>query len=144
MNLIDVITKACEILQKYNPGVIAPFPFENIYQGEKNLEAHFLELDEEVSGSINYDATLKKFKILINTCKPATRQYFALGHELGHFYLHQHVLLKEKILIDGDSLLNKSMLFRSDTPEFGEIEFAANQFAANLLMPEDNIKRAWE
>ena len=142
--LQDVVQKAQEVLQKYNPGVIAPFPFEKIYQDEKNLEVHCLELDEEISGSINFDVGSKKYKILINSCKSVTRQYFTLGHELGHFYLHQAILRKEKILIDGDSSLNKSMLFRSDTPEFGEIEFEANQFAANLLMPEDNVRRAWE
>ena len=144
MDYRDIVIKTQELCKKYNPTVLAPFPYERIFREKSDLELHSLVLDEEISGSINLDDKTSKYKILINNLKPTTRQYFTISHELGHYFFHQKILLKEKVLIDGDKFLDKPMLFRSNTLVMAAVEFEANQFAANLLMPEDSIKQAWE
>jgi Zn-dependent peptidase ImmA (M78 family) len=70
----------------------------------------------------------------VNSCHSDTRQRFSIAHELGHFALHK-----------GDMYLDKVRLnFRDERASMGSWseEIEANEFAAELLMPEDQIIRA--
>lgn len=70
-------------------------------------------------------------KIGINIKHNKKRQRFTFAHELGHFFLH-----KDK---DNDLELRDEVFYRIENSS--SIEFAANEFAARLLMPEDRVKK---
>ncbi|OMI18924.1 MULTISPECIES: ImmA/IrrE family metallo-endopeptidase [Leptospira] len=61
------------------------------------------------------------------------RMLFTLAHELGHLLAHHS---NEEILIDEDSFIN----IRSKDPK----EIFANEFASELLLPENGITSALE
>ena len=68
-------------------------------------------------------------KIGINIKHNKKRQRFTFAHELGHFFMH-----KDK---DGDVDYRDEVFYRIENTS--SIEYAANDFAANLLMPKDRI-----
>jgi Zn-dependent peptidase ImmA (M78 family)/transcriptional regulator with XRE-family HTH domain len=73
-------------------------------------------IDAEIDGVTSN--TLSEFKaIFINKHQPSDRYRFSLAHELGHYLLHSNEL--------------------ESTPE---MEQEANEFASELLMPENGIK----
>ncbi len=72
----------------------------------------------------------KKFIIVVSPNQSRARQNFTIAHEIGHLFLHtnfvDNVMKNEKVVFpdfyrEGDS----------------EKEYQANEFAANLLMPQD-------
>lgn len=70
--------------------------------------------------------------IYINSEDPSTRQMFTIAHELGHFELKH-----EPEQFD--------VLYRFATPiDKNPIEQEANTFAANLLVPEEMLKKVRE
>lgn len=140
----EITTLAEEYARKYNPGSIAPFPYENVLAAHPDLEIHFTDLEDDlVSGVTLFENGI--YTILVNITKPETRQHFTLGHELGHYFLHKEYLRLEKGIVDGDSWLDSpNMLYRQDAVEKTTLELEANTFAASLLMPEDLLRRAWK
>ena len=66
----------------------------------------------------------------VNRLHNPKRQRFTIAHELGHYYMH-----KEKNVDFEDTTF-----FRNN--DSTSIEYSANEFAANLLMPEDRVKAA--
>ncbi len=143
MTLAHIRALAEEYAAKYNPDHVAPFPHENVLEAHPDLAVYFTELeDENVSG-----ATLLKdgeFGILINTTKPLTRQHFTLGHELGHYFLHQDILRAERAIIDGEEAVDgPNILYRLDDAEARQLEIEANNFAASLIMPQDLVRQVW-
>ena len=75
--------------------------------------------------------------IWVNKGQALTRQRFTLAHELGH-YLLRHVS-EFHLDLGGDLSPNAS----GEHPDYNwRAERAANQFAANLLMPASMIRRA--
>lgn len=70
----------------------------------------------------------------VNKSEPEERQRFTIAHELGHLYIHKQNAVNYDVGI---------MLFRdshsSNGTDIKEIE--ANNFAAELLMPEDHIRK---
>lgn len=69
----------------------------------------------------------------VNSLHPTVRQRFSIAHELGHLLLHE-----PEFQIDEHSFV----VFRD--PESSKavdpVEIEANQFAAELLMPEDLVR----
>ncbi|MDS3871833.1 ImmA/IrrE family metallo-endopeptidase [Staphylococcus hominis] len=57
------------------------------------------------------------------------RRRFTIAHELGHYFLHFN---------DEDKEFKDSVFYRS--LEYNDEEIEANEFAANLLMPEEEYK----
>jgi Zn-dependent peptidase ImmA (M78 family) len=143
MTLSHIRALAEELALKYNPYNVAPFPYEHITADHPDLQVYFTVLDDDdISGATLYQAG--EFSILINTNKPATRQHFSLGHELGHYFLHQDLLKQQSAIVDGDEFLDApSVLYRLDDDEIRRVETEANNFAASLLMPADLARRAW-
>ena len=133
-----------EYARKYNPERVSPFPYKNVLKDRKDLNIVFASLEENVSGVTRWkDGT---FDIFINAKKPRNRQNFTLGHELGHYFLHQDILKEEKGIIDGESALDGGthVLFRLDSASSEQVEREANNFAASLLMPADLVLKGWD
>lgn len=144
MKLAHIRALAEELATKFNPNNLAPFPHENVTAKHKDLRVYFTALDDDnVSGVILFKEG--EYNILINNSKPVTRQHFTLGHELGHYFLHQDILKGESAIIDGEETLDgPKVLYRMDSEKAKEIEIEANNFAASLIMPTDLVRRAWE
>lgn len=88
-------------------------------------------LPAKISGEIRPAVdTNAGFEIGVNRYEKNSRQRFTIAHEIGHYLLHPH-------LIGGgivDSVLYRSRLSNS-------VEAEANRFAANLLMPENLVRK---
>lgn len=82
-------------------------------------------LPPNVSGQVFYTEQ----KIFIEQTDFITRQRFSVAHELGHFILHN----------DGTSHTSFRDTISSQGTDTKEME--ANSFAANLLMPKDEVMR---
>ncbi|MFT3742641.1 MAG: ImmA/IrrE family metallo-endopeptidase [Gammaproteobacteria bacterium] len=80
----------------------------------------------QVSGAISSHNPV----ILVNSRDNYERQRFTIAHELGHFKLHWN---QQREFVDYriPGVRNKK-------------ELEADEFAACLLMPEENFKKAWE
>lgn len=143
MTIEQIRALAEQTAAAYNPQHMAPFPYENILNDHQDLRIYFTELDDDqISGAAlceNQEVT-----ILINSTKPATRQHFSLGHELGHYFLHRDILKDEKAIIDSeDSLAGPRILYRQENTSNEQLEREANTFAAALLMPADLVRDGW-
>jgi Zn-dependent peptidase ImmA (M78 family) len=90
---------------------------------------------EDISGLL-YRAAGSTPVIGVNSTNPKVRQRFTIAHELGHLTLHQgHDLILERLV-----RLNFRDATSSTASDSEEIE--ANTFAAELLMPEDLLRRS--
>jgi hypothetical protein len=68
----------------------------------------------------------------VNSHQAAVRQRFSVAHELGHFVLHHR----------DHHFIDYGFPAEGEVPGYNwEHERGANQFAAELLMPEDLLKR---
>lgn len=94
------------------------------FQDDEDISGVLLKIEENVWG------------ILINENHTSNRQRFTIAHEIGHFLLH------EQPVIDNDvRAYYRAPLDESTNPEW---EQEANLFAANLLMPERELKDIYE
>lgn len=87
--------------------------------------------DVGLSGEAYFDDEKDEFCCIYNNSEVPYRQRFTQAHELGHVVLG-HVNEGKKPKRDKDFRVN------SDDPD----EIAANQYAAELLMPEDYVREA--
>jgi Zn-dependent peptidase ImmA (M78 family) len=115
-----------------------PTPLEKVGEhfGAKIRRA---PLDDELSGIIFIRDSIPI--IGINAIHHPNRQRFTLAHEFGHLVLHKN-------LISNTVHVDKSFpfLLRDTKSAIGidKIEIEANQFAAELLMPEMMVLRELE
>lgn len=122
MNEAKIIAKADEARKLINQ----LFPIDPILIAKAmGLEVFTASLPRDVSGKIFY----KEKKIFIEQTDYITRQVFSVAHELGHYILHN----------DGTSHTSLRDTTSSQGIDTKEIE--ANFFAANLLMPQDEVLR---
>ena len=109
----------------------------NFYNGEAleidklienipNLEIRHKPLDSSISGSLYREGD--KWIITVNSSHHPRRQRFTLAHELGHFVYHK----------DEDNQFDDTTFFRGVSND--NIESKANEFASELLMPEDVVR----
>ncbi len=98
-----------------------------------NIAIRKRPLEETVSGML----VVKKdhATIGVNESHHPNRQRFTLAHELGHFLLHSN---SSSVFIDASPIF-----FRDETSSEGSKlqEIEANAFAAELLMPENTLRR---
>lgn len=88
-------------------------------------------LGDDISGYI--EKVNGKYVIVINNLQSPLRQRFTLAHEFGHYSLHR------------DNLEGKhqdTTLFRDANEDSLGIEYAANDFAAELLIPKEKFESA--
>lgn len=108
----------------------APIPIERIARHLKAQIRHS-PLDNELSGM----AVIKNGEAIIgvNSLHHPNRQRFTIAHEIGHLRMHEDLLL-EHVHVD-----KEFKLLRNENSSTGtdRREVEANQFASELLMPED-------
>lgn len=144
MDTAHIRALAEEYAIKYNPDQVAPFPYDKILKDRNDLEIFFVDFGEDDASGVSLFKN-QTFSILINISKPETRQHFALGHALGHYFLHADIIRKSEGIVDGESeLANAAYRRHFDDKDAERIEVEANNFAASLLMPTDLVRRAWE
>lgn len=84
--------------------------------------------DSSVSGVIGYRDN--QVTIAVNSDHHPCRRNFTMAHELGHFLLHPHSVVVDRALFRNT--------VSSEAVSVEEIE--ANGFAAELLMPEHDVR----
>jgi Zn-dependent peptidase ImmA (M78 family) len=104
-----------------------------------SIRVLYEDFDDETSGLL----VVKNGKraIGVNRRHHPNRQRFTIAHEIGHFVLHHDNFEDPKNEIHIDK---KWAYFRSAAPTAGgneREEYEANQFAAELLMPEELVKQ---
>jgi Zn-dependent peptidase ImmA (M78 family) len=90
------------------------------------------KLESEISGMLYLEGG--SALILINQDDAPVRKRFSMAHELGHYKLHSS---SSAVFVD------RRVRFRDASSSQGTIkeEIEANNFAAELLMPEDFVLR---
>jgi Zn-dependent peptidase ImmA (M78 family) len=91
---------------------------------------------DDFDGSLSGFAFQKRGSkfIGVNSSEGEQRQRFTIAHELGHLFLHK----QSSVSYDTGMMLLRDS-HSSDGTDFKEIE--ANRFAAELLMPEESIRK---
>ncbi len=88
------------------------------------------DLDNQESGYISYND--EEWIIGVNADHHKNRQRFTIAHELGHYMLH-------RIEIEKLGKISDAILFRKN--ETNRLEIEANNFASDLLMPEEEFRK---
>lgn len=109
--------------------------------GIKVKESNSLEND--ISGLIYKEHN--KYIILVNANHSPARQNFTIAHELGHYYNHRYKLDNENEIIsyiksksvDCPAIPRGNIML--EDREYNKIEHEANNFAANILMPNNEF-----
>lgn len=118
-----IADKAQETLMRYSNNMYPVDPI--LIAGRMGISVFTEKLPRHISGKIFYEDKT----ILIEETDYFTRQVFSVAHELGHFLLHN----------DGTS--HTSMRDENSSQGIDQKEMEANHFAANLLMPKNEIVR---
>lgn len=74
--------------------------------------------------------TKEGWVIGVNVKHPIARQRFTIAHELGHYVMHRND--------NGSTDFEDEIFFRAT--DVSPMEYAANTFAADLLMPDDKVR----
>lgn len=100
---------------------------------ELGIKVQAVEIEDNFQGMLAIEGTFKA--ILYNSnIREKGRINFTIGHELGHYSLHQRV---KKLRCSLDDLDNMGNL----PPHSKDIEREANVFASYLLMPGQDIRQ---
>lgn len=134
MNKDQIIAKA-EMFCKENN--VNDYPVNIVSLCEQfGFKVFGVDLPKEVSGFIVVqDEPFKNFEtnmvIGVNKNESARRRRFTIAHELAHFCLHRNE--------------NEQLYAHRDTDmKVGSIEWEANLFASNILMPKKLVKQSIE
>jgi Zn-dependent peptidase ImmA (M78 family) len=104
------------------------------------------DLPSNISGQIEQQDN-NKFIISVNKENAINRQVFTIAHELGHYFRHQNWFEQHKIITEKEEKILFNT-FQKDQPqnysnEEKQREKEANEFAAELLMPEEIVQQKW-
>lgn len=94
-----------------------------------NIAVKYEDLPSSESGYIKSEDGI--YTIGINRKHNPRRQRFTFAHELGHYFLHRSDG-------SGDTIYRDEIFFRIENSS--SIEYAANEFASRLLIPEDRLE----
>lgn len=97
-----------------------------------NISIFDWDFPNEISGILAIDNN--KVGIGVNRNHPNVRQRFTIAHELGHYFFRED----KSIYLDFQEASLQS--YNQDTKTH-QSEMKANKFAANLLMPNEWVKR---
>lgn len=110
----------------------APIPVERL-ASLVGATIRYRPLDNDLSGMVQRNDD-KTAIIGINSSHADVRKRFSIAHEIGHLVLHD-----ENLHIDEN--VSSAVQFRNEYSSLGvdDIEIEANQFAAEILMPEQML-----
>lgn len=133
MELADFTTpkKVVGEILRQNPSMPLPVPLEDIACQAGISEILYNPLDG-LEGTLVANPEKSEGVIAVNTKNGRRRQRFTLGHELGHFMLRGHGYDMQCTDKDILARLDEGVLTANK-----KIEAEANEFSANLLMPEE-------
>jgi len=122
-----------------------PIPVEHIIEAYLRFTLEYEDLEEIIGFSDVLGATwLRQKRIAINEKllgKNIGRMVFTCGHEIGHIVLHSRYIAghEEKALkrTGGQEIVCREVASKKRG------EWQADYFAACLLMPEENVRRAY-
>lgn len=146
-NLVNARNKAKEIREQYNltgPGVDLNELIDNFNKSNQDIQIVASELDLSELEK-HYKKPLSGFikkmgnKVYIGVARdePAFRKRFTLAHELGHFFLgHDTSQIEFRQNINALELAILGYYHDDDEKE-------ANEFAGELLMPEEEVKQLY-
>ncbi len=122
------------------------YPFRIVdFLNELKINVFAEDMGPNESGAIVKDED--NYSIFFNERHPSTRIRFTLAHELGHYLFDKDYLANHKTITDSSKQSDKIWLFRKncqlDNPEMRKMDIRANQFAAELLMPQDKFIEVW-
>ncbi len=111
-------------------------PINNIDTIVKKLEGKVVE-----DPTLDFDGKVCRigdsFEIHVSPWQSDSRRNFTIAHEIGHLFLHMGFITSDDIW----NQQKNEVFFRNG---YSEQEYQANEFAAALLMPEDEYIRQIE
>lgn len=129
-----------------------PVPIDDIVEVHLKLVIEMITMHELFPfGDVHGAIWMREQKVGVDTSlDPAVnprkrgRYHFTLAHEAGHWRLHRKYYLEDVAQgrLFGDDLAKPAYVCRSGDTK--PVEWQANQFAANLLMPRKMVYSAWE
>ncbi len=97
------------------------------------------ELEPGKEGHLGYDYRQQAYFIVVSARSTYGRQRFTIAHELGHFLWHRE-LLDARLQRCGKTEGEENIDALIEREGFNTEEREANIFAANLLMPKEEIR----
>lgn len=94
-----------------------------------SLQLLLKPLESDISGELINNHGI--WTMIINTKHPETRQRFTMSHELKHYISHRQESNK----------FSDSVFYRKNK-EKDSLEYQADEFAAEILMPENYVRKA--
>jgi hypothetical protein len=135
--------EALSLLAEYGQVAAPPVPIDDIVELHLKLTFEIMDLQQifgvgDVHGAIWFRAQR------VGVDQSLGRYHFTLAHEAGHWRLHQHLFLRrmDQPSLFPDQEQKPDYICRSSEKK-KPVEWQADQFAANLLMPRDMVKRSW-
>ncbi|MGO4221853.1 ImmA/IrrE family metallo-endopeptidase [Lysobacter sp. TAF61] len=92
------------------------------------LEVSEEVMDDDISGFLEYRSG--RWVVGVNSLHHSNRQRFTIAHEIAHYILHRD---------HEQSFVDQTFARRSDSPD--RMERDADRFAAELLMPESEVRK---
>ena len=145
LDKIGAKNMSAEIQERYDSALnayIAQYPVPVIsiakHMGIEVFETP--DFDDSISGELTKNND--KFEITLNSNHAPTRRRFTLAHEIGHYVLHQNEFTTSQTITDYKVAMQRST--NSYLPEQRMLEVEANQFAAKLLMPDEEFIQKWQ
>ena len=143
----EIKAYAATAFRKY--GCSVPVDPRQIIESEDELELHAVALDEEFEAVIGYNKKTDKFNILVQLPKAEAdpiRTRFTLAHELGHYLINEHAFALSNGETPHHNGNGDNRRYHFPAPMSGSLaevlaEVEADCFAANLLVPEDALKK---
>ena len=123
-----------EVIRYYNAAGLEMDPavkIEDIIRSNDELELIFKDLGSNDAYIKKISAT--KFEIAVNSKHHPNRQKFSMAHEYAHYLLHR---TKIHEMPEGERILHRN-------GDRNSIEYQANEFAAELLMPDHLVRAAF-
>ena len=124
-DLFKDVESVLESARKKGYYVNKSLDIESLIRSFTDVHLEFIDMDGGLSGSLKNEGDLWIMKI--NSKHHKNRQRFTMAHELGHYIMHK----------DKNATFEDTTFFRG--ADHNAMEFAANEFASSVLMPQDDI-----
>ena len=121
------------------------FPFKIVeFMNELGIRVTASGMPNGYSGGIRKEEDT--YRVYINDSHAPARLMFTLAHELGHYFYDKDYLESYSEIIDLSKQSLKIFFIKQTCvidPKMRLMDINANQFAAELLMPENKFIKIW-